>query len=738
MAVRCIGVLTSGGDAPGMNAAVRAVVRCALDRGLTVFGIHEGWQGAVDGSDKIQPLSWRSVGGILQRGGTILRTARSADFRTWEGRKRAACNLYERGIDALVVIGGDGSLTGAQVLADEWPGLIAELAAEGAISLEEGEEIRSLQIIGLPGSIDNDLYGTDMSIGADTALHTITRNVDQLESTAASHQRTFIVEVMGRNCGYLALSSTLATGGHWVLIPEEEMELRWHQKMVQSIKRGREAGRRHDLIIFAEGARHTDGLPIRAEVIRDVLERQLGLEPRITVLGHVQRGGSPSAFDRILATRLGAAAVDELINAEPDTPPRMMGLVNNQVVATPLSEVVEKSRAVNIALDNADYQTAMQSRGHSFQDQLALLKVLTRAWPQQETNGTERIAIVTADADAPGMNAAVRTAVRTALNEGFGVLGARYGLSGLVKGDLIELGWMSVHGWTSRGGSELGAGRYRFQEDDFERLAGVIQWHHISGLIVIGGWTAYQNVQRIVHEQRRRAGLNVPIICIPATIDNNLPATDFSIGADTALNNIVEAVDKIKYTAGATHRAFVIEVMGGRCGFLALMSALATGAERAYLPEEGISLADLNEDVRALITGFQRGKQLAILILNERASAHYNTDLIRRVMEEEGKDEFEVRAAILGHLQRGGVPSPFDRILASRLGAHAVSHLLEDIRAGATTADVIGLRGKRIEITRLAEALKEMDAQVGRPRHQWYLNLLEVARILAQPDVSVE
>ena len=273
--IKAIGVLTSGGDAPGMNAAVRAVVRVGLHRGLKVFGIHSGWQGAVDGGDAIEEMQWWSVGGILQRGGTFLGSARCQEFRTREGRRKAAVNLYKLDVDGLVVIGGDGSLTGARILSEEWPELLREAAALGQIELDDGI-VPTLAVVGLPGSIDNDTFGSDMSIGADTALHRIVTAADQLVSTASAHQRTFVMEVMGRHCGYLALASALAAGAHWVLIPEQELEPRWHQHMVASLKRGREAGRQHAIIMVAEGARHPDGLPLKAETISKITSRTSG------------------------------------------------------------------------------------------------------------------------------------------------------------------------------------------------------------------------------------------------------------------------------------------------------------------------------------------------------------------------------------------------------------------------------------------------------------------------------
>ncbi len=734
MPVTKIALLTSGGDAPGMNPTVRAVVRAALDRGILVYGVHEGYEGLVRGGDMIRPLAWGDVGGILQQGGTVLGTARSTAFRTPEGRLTAARHMVALGIDGMVVIGGDGSLSGAHTLATEWPQLVSTLRAEGAAGAETACD--HLPVVGLPGSIDNDLFGTDMSIGVDTALRNIVQALDTLVSTAASHQRTFVVEVMGRNCGYLALYATLAGAGSWVLIPEEELGRRWSEAMVSSIKRGYASGRRHAIVVVAEGARHLDGLPIGSEKVKQILSDKLGMEARVTVLGHVQRGGPPSAFDRILATRLGVAAVRELLD-RPDAPPRMVGLRANQVVATPLTEVVSKSRAVNELIEAGDYERALDLRGKSFRDILRLVDTLNQSNPEREPEPDRPIAILTGGADAPSMNSAVRVAVRLALNEGKRVLGVRNGFLGLVRNDIEELAWGDVAGWTMRGGTELGASRYVPQGDDWHKVAATLRQHDIGGILAVGGWTAYDAAAAMRQASVDNSALDIPIVCVPATINNNLPGTDFTLGADTALNTITEAVDKIKTSAFARHRVFIVEVMGRQCGFLALMGALATGAEIAYIPEEGISLQRLMEDSALMKEGFAHGKRLGIIINSDGASEYFTTDFIHRALEQDGGDMYEARTAILGHLQRGGAPSPFDRIQASRLAAAAVRHLMSCMTEGRNEGFCIGVRGVGVHMMTLADALAEMDVANERPVHQWWLDLRETVHVLAHPSELV-
>ena len=729
--VTTLAVMTSGGDSPGMNAAVRAVVRRALDRGLQVYGVYYGYEGLVKGGDQIRPLGWNDVGGILQRGGTFLGTARSEQFRTRDGRRQAALHILEKSIQALIVIGGDGSLMGAHTLAVEWQEHLDAIRLTNP-ELAIDEKSAQLQVVGLPGSIDNDLHGTDMSIGADTALNHIVRAIDDLSSTAASHQRTFVVETMGRHCGYLALAASLAGGASWVLIPEEELEMRWHQKMVASLEKARQMGRPHLMVVVAEGARHTDGLHISSEEVKRILAERMGIDVRVTVLGHVQRGGSPTAFDRILATRLGVAAVDVLLN-EPEVAHRhMLGLVKNEVVATPLMEVVEKSQAVRVEIENGNYAKAQELRGNSFQNSLALSKTLTRITPAQERTENGNVLVLTGGADAPGMNAAVSVAARCLLNQGTPVYGARDAFIGMIQGKFVELDWNELTGWVNRPASEIGTARMDLHEEDIQKIAENLARHNFKGLIAIGGLGTYLKLHHLVELRKTFDAFNIPMVLVPATIDNNLPCTEFCIGSDTALNNIVDAVDKIRHTAGATRRTFIVEVMGRQSGFLALMAALASGAEKAYLPETGISLAELNRDVENLRISFECGKRLVIFLRNEHSSGHYTTDFIRRLLEEESKDLFEVRTAILGHVQRGGIPTAFDRILATRMGAFAAFTLLELMQQRQTDATVLGLCGRGIKAFPLAEAIEELDVNRGRPKNQWFMDLIATADALAR------
>ena len=311
-----IAVLTSGGDAPGMNAAIRAVVRAGVHEGWEVFGIRRGFSGCIAGN--FIRLEARDVGGILQQAGTVLGSARCPEFRTEEGRVEALRQLGQTDIDALVIIGGNGSQTGAE-----------QLARAG------------FPIIGVASTIDNDLYGSVMTIGVDTALNIALEAIDRLKVTASSHQRAFLVEVMGRDCGYLALAAAVAGGAEAAIVPEMEMD---PETLAEELRGAYQRGKLHALVVVAEGAQYNAGRLMHYFAEH---RQRLGFELRATILGHVQRGGTPGAFDRLLATRLGAAAVERLAAGEKGV---LVGLQRGQIATTPLADVVANKKPLDLGL----------------------------------------------------------------------------------------------------------------------------------------------------------------------------------------------------------------------------------------------------------------------------------------------------------------------------------------------------------------------------------------------------
>ncbi len=737
---KSIAVLTSGGDAQGMNAAVRAVVRAAIHKGFDVYAIYEGYKGMIKGGDYIRKMNWSSVGGILHKGGTIIGSARSDEFRTLEGRRVAVQNLITRGIDALVVIGGDGSLTGANILRQEWKDHVQELINRGDIEQGLADEYQSIFITGLVGSIDNDMSGTDMTIGADSSLHRITEAVDAIISTAASHQRTFVVKVMGRNCGYLALMASLACGADWVFIPESPPKPgEWEENMCALLRAGREAGRRDSIVILAEGAQDTEGNLISSHYVQQVLEERLGEDARITILGHVQRGGAPSAYDRYMTTMLGCKAVEIISTSRPEDEPVLVGTQENDIITAPLMECVAMTHKIRGLIQSGDYDQAMALRGGGFADAYDTMKVMIRALPNQPAPRQKRlrIAVLHGGGPAAGMNTAALTAVRIGLDGGHIMLGVKDGFHGLIEGKVEEMQWMSVAGWTTTGGAELGTNRRPLSGTDYYALARKIEEYQIDAILMIGGWSGYQAINTMYQKRSDFSAFNIPMVCLPATINNNLPGSERSVGSDTALNNIVQVVDKIKQSAVASKRCFVVEVMGRYCGYLALVSGIATGAERVYLHEEGVTLNDLQKDLEHLVDGFSKGKRLGLMIRNEKANSLYTTGFMAALFEEEGGRHYDVRQAILGHLQQGGDPSPFDRILSIRLAKLCLEYLITECLEGRKPVSFIGLQKDKVEFVDMARWPEMVASNYERPVKQWWLNLRPIARIMTEPPVDV-
>lgn len=730
-----IGILTSGGDAQGMNAAVRAVVRTALVAGASVHAIHEGWRGAVN--DKITELNWSDASSILNVGGTVIGTARCDEFRTREGRKLAAKHLAERGIDRLVVIGGDGSLTGTHYFREEWPSLLAELVADGELAAAVADAHPHLGVVGLVGSIDNDLVGTDMTIGADSALHRIVEAIDALSSTAASHQRSFVVEVMGRHCGYLALMSGVAGGCDYVLIPENPAPGNWEEDLCATLKQGREAGRRESLVVVAEGACSEHGEKITANDVARVLHDRLGVDARVTILGHVQRGGTPSAYDRWMPTLLGYGAVQEVLAMQPTDPAIILGVRFNRIARLPLMKAVENTVAVADLIAAGKFRDAAEARGNSFVKMIDLNRQLAEP-PTTHTNPNgRRIAVMHAGGLAPGMNTAARAAVRLGIANGCVMLGVDGGFPGLMAGKIRELDWADVEGWTGAGGAQLGTRRTEPSVEELYHLGRAIENQQIDALLIIGGINAYLAAAQMVAERPRYPAFRLPIALVPASIDNNLPGSELSIGADTAVNNAVWVLDRVKESAAASKRCFVAEAMGRKCGYLAFMAGLAAGSELTYLHEDGVDLSRIAKDAAIMRAAFAAGRRLFLVVRNENVNESYTMDFMARAFEEEAHGLFDVRQCVIGHLQQGGPPTPFDRLLATRLAAQAIRELLGQLDAGTHDAFYTGIAANRQQVRPISMLDEELDLENRRPHYQWWRELAPVANVVSLPGAAL-
>uniref|UniRef100_A0A8C5GGD3 ATP-dependent 6-phosphofructokinase, platelet type-like n=1 Tax=Gouania willdenowi TaxID=441366 RepID=A0A8C5GGD3_GOUWI len=696
---KAIAVLTSGGDAQGMNAAVRAVVRMGLYVGAKVYFIHEGYQGMVDGGDNIREATWETVSSMLQVGGTVIGSARCKEFRSHEGRLKAAHNLLQRGITNLCVIGGDGSLTGANLFREEWSGLLTELVEQGLIEADSVQKYSALHIVGMVGSIDNDFCGTDMTIGTDSALHRIIEVVDAIMTTAQSGQTGTIISAV---CypSYLALVSALACGADWVLIPEMPPEDGWEDKMCGK------------LLIFLSCC------------LSNSPSLNLGFDTRVTILGHVQRGGTPSGFDRILASRMGVEAVLALLETTANTPACVVSLCGNQSVRLPLMECVQMTQEVQKAMDNKRFEDAVKLRGRYDNFNVAVLNV---------------------GAPAAGMNAAVRSAVRVGISEGHKMFAVNDGFEGFYKGQIKEIKWADVGGWTGQGGSLLGTKR-TLPAKHVEKIAEQMRKHNINALLIVGGFEAFLSLLELFTARGKHDEFCVPMVMVPATVSNNVPGSDLSVGADTALNAITTTCDRIKQSASGTkRRVFIIETMGGYCGYLATVGGLASGADAAYIYEEPFDIRDLQANVEHLTEKMKTSIQRGLVLRNENSNENYTTDFIYQLYSEEGRGVFDCRKNVLGHMQQGGAPSPFDRNFGTKISAKAMQwvtkKLVETFRHGKPRVDsccLLGMRRRALIFQPVVQLKDETDFIHRIPKEQWWLKLRPLMKILAKYKTSYD
>lgn len=721
---KAIAVMTSGGDAPGMNSNVRAIVRSAIFKGCRAFAVMEGYEGLVRGGPEyIKELSWEDVRGWSTEGGTNIGTARCMAFKKRDGRLLGAQHLIEAGVDALIVCGGDGSLTGADLFRSEWPSLIKELLETKRITQQQYTRYQHLNICGTVGSIDNDLSTTDATIGAYSALDRICKAVDYVEATAYSHSRAFVVEVMGRNCGWLALLAGIATSADYIFIPEKPAANgEWETHMCDIVAKHRARGKRTTIVVVAEGAISTDLTPITPKDVHKVLVDRLQLDTRITILGHVQRGGTAVAYDRILATLQGVEAVKAVLESTPETPSPIIAINENKIVRKPLMESIALTKSVADAIQAKDFAKAMSLRDTEFVEHLNNFMAINSAdhnTPKLPVEKRLKIAIINVGAPAGGINSAVYSMAAYCLSQGHKPYGIFNGFTGLARHESVRsLKWIEMLGWQSRGGSELGTNRHTPEEADIGMVAYYFQKYQFDGLIIVGGFEAFVSLNQLEKARDSYSAFRIPMVLIPATLSNNVPGTEYSLGSDTALNSLMEYCDVVKQSASSSRgRAFVVETQGGNSGYLATCAALASGAQASYVPEEGISLDQLSQDIDTLDSAFAnaqgRGRFGKIIIKSKNASKALSADKIAEIMTQEADGRFDAKPAYPGHMQQGGLPSPIDRTRATRFAIKAVNfiemnqQILSDVHADdadfdndnkavSATASVLGVKGTNV------------------------------------------
>lgn len=492
---------------------------------------------------------------------------------------------------------------------------------------------------------------------------------------------------------------------------------------------------------MAEGAITKQGAPITSDQIKKLVSDKLGFDTRTTTLGHVQRGGTPSAFDRILGSRMGVEAVMALLEATPDTPACVVSLSGNQAIRLPLMECVQLTKDVTLAMAEGRFQEAMACRGKSFVNNWNTYRLLAHDNPPK-VKSNMNIAIMNVGAPCAGMNAAVRAAVRMGIIHGHNMFAIHDGFDGLAKGEIQPICWTGVSGWTGKGGSVLGTKR-TLPGKKLPEISRIIAKFRIHALVIIGGFEAYVGSLELIKARQKFDDMCIPLVVIPATVSNNVPGSDFSIGADTALNTITSTCDRIKQSAAGTKsRVFVVETMGGYCGYLATMAGLAAGADDAYIYEEKFTIKDLQTNVVHLIEKMKKNVKRGLILRNENCNPNYTTDFLFNLYSEEGKGTFDCRKNVLGHMQQGGTPTPFDRNFGTKMGVKAVQWLTDQLREcyakgrifanSPDTACMLGMRKRALTFQPLAELEEDTDFEHRIPKTQWWLKIIPVTKILAK------
>ncbi len=545
----------------------------------------------------------------------------------------------------------------------------------------------------------------------------------------------------------------VSCGADFVFIPENPPSEKWEQEMCTIIQRHRAMGKRKTIVIVAEGAHDRKLNHIHPDMVKNLLSEKIGLDTRVTTLGHVQRGGPPCAYDRMLSTLQGVEAVKAVLEATPETVSPVICIVENKIVRRDLVKAVELTQAVAKAIDEKRFEDAMKGRDAEFEEYWQAFNITTATDKSDMLLPPEqrmRVGIIHVGAPAGGMNAATRAAAAYCLTKGHTPIALHNGFPGLCRhhndkplGSVREITWLDAEQWASRGGSEIGTNR-GLPSEDLKTTAFCFEKYKLDALFVVGGFEAFTAVSELRRGREQFDAFKIPMVVLPCTVSNNVPGTEFSIGSDTCLNALIEYCDAIRQSASASRRrVFVVETQGGASGYIATIAGLSIGALAVYTPEEGIHLNMLVEDIKFLKDQFAKdvghARSGKIILRNEKASKTYTTEIIANIIKEESGGRFDARFAVPGHVQQGGTPSPMDRVRAVRFGVKSLQYLesyygksRQEIADDPMSAAIIGIRGARVKFSAMERIEREeTDWKDRRPNNEFWLNLVDIVDTLS-------
>lgn len=655
---KTLGIITSGGDAPGMNSAIWAIVKAAVRNGAKVLGIENGYEGLL--TNTIREIKEQEAYLHMQKGGTFLKSARSSEFTTADGLRKAVKTIKDQKIDSLVIIGGDGTMKGAGAIARECP---------------------DISVVFIPGSIDNDIPGTE-SIGAATALHRIIEAVDCIESTMASHARGFVLEVMGRDCGWLALTGAFATDAAYVFLPEYPQEENWKETFQAAVRNKKS---QCSYVILSEGARYKDGSKVKGEDVCAAMI-EMGIDCRTVVLGHTQRGGFPCATDRLIAPALGVAAAEVALSSRAGAYAVYTGENETEKV---LDLFVCIGKCIQATAMLKERENPLKIRGKEFVEMYESFSIKGKTEPGNRNNYA--VAMI-------GLLGAGAETVLSKMVE--------YGESSNRKIVNITRHKYFTKRTQKPKKSEL--------EADLANLKEILQEENLTTLVLIGGLDA-------LLEAKRLSSVFENIYVIPCTVSNNVPGTSVSIGADTALDTITALCDNLKIEISRPV-AYLVEVHGGACGYLSVATALAVGAIDCYFPEEAGVLIRLTRSLKALNNAFRKSSVAQLIIRGNGAMKGICNDTAAKILEVDGTKAYIVRQCTLGHIQKGNRPTAVDRLRAARTALFVFS--------APAGHKVLGMNGWTPTVTEIEAAILEVNEDKRRLKRAAWLEMARTYRVL--------
>lgn len=749
-----VGLITAGDDAQGVNAALRAVVRMGQFLGCKVFYIKQGFKGLVEGKpENFVEATWLSTSDMLGNAGTIIKSFKSEEFRERSGRLYAAKHLVENEISQLVAIGGDGTFRACSVLEKEWTSLVCELDDRNLVKRELLQEHRHLNIMCIPCTITNDMCGTDTSIGVDSALARIIEATDNIATTSSSSSVAFVVEVMGGHSGYLALTAGIICDASMIFLPEYPPQGDWREELIMKVKDDMMAGCEVIMCIVSAGATDRNGMPITGQCVQEVLTDKLKLKANITVLGHFQQGGIPSAYDRLLATRFGCEAIGCLRIMPHNQGAYTVAICENDIICIPVDECLAITDKCRQCIKDKEYDEAVTLKGWRFQHLLDTYSLLhsMRSSPipdMSDLQGTSTIGIIRIGRSSVGQCWVVKAVVGYCQSKYFCPLVIRDGFEGLVEGRCEGMTWDFVKEYSAKNNACLGSSYLTAAQVGLARVAEAISNLRLSGLIILGGFPAFQSLKEMDEGKNEYPELRIPMCLMPMTILNNIPGTDTALGSDTALNEIMFYCDKMKRAArGYQNCVFIVETTGHKCGYLASISGLVCGADAAYIKQEPFCLETLLRDASHLRSKIKSGLNLGLVLRSELANENYTTDFIHKLFSEEGKGVYTCRASTIGYLQLGSLPSPLDRCAAISNGFNVAAWMVETLedlvhnpreafRQYRLHKTVLSISGSTISFEPISKLIAETDFESCLPLYMWWMKLRPLIRLLSGSNES--